>query len=442
MNASMTPPTLAADARAIFEAAVRGVQADRLLEDVDLDALAPQSLAAYRRVVVAGLGKASMAMAGVLEARGVPVAEGVAVVPEGYAGTRPSRLPAPSRTEVVEAGHPVPDARSAEAGRRLLALADGCSAGDLLLALVSGGGTALAACPVEGLSVDDVQRTVRLLLRSGADIHAMNAVRKHLLRVGGGQLARAAAPADACALVVSDVVGDVLPVIASGPTAPDPSTFGDAARVLQERDLWEEVPEAVQQHLTAGRAGDRPETPKPGASAFERVRTDLVGANRDALKAARAEAEQRGYAVRIAGEGVTGEARRVARQQVEALRAEGSAAKICLLWGGETTVTVRGDGRGGRNQEAALAAALALDGARRPAAYLSGGTDGIDGPTDAAGAIATPQTTAEARRRGLDPQAFLDDNDAYTFFDEVGGLLQPGPTHTNVMDVQIGLTAE
>ena len=432
-------PDLAADARRLFDAAVRGAQADRLLGGLDLSSLAPRPLPAYRRVVVAGLGKAALAMAGVVEQKGVPIDEGLVVVPRGYAETLPSHLPTPTHTRVMDADHPVPGERSAAAGRALLQLAEGCGAEDLLLALVSGGGTALAALPAEGLSLYDVQQTFQLLLESGADIHALNAVRKHLLQVGGGQLARAAAPAAVCALAVSDVPGDDRSTLASGPTVPDPTTFADALGVLEKTNLRGEVPPAVRSHLEAGEKGERAETPKPGAALFEHVRTRLVGRNRDALEAAKREAEQRGYAVHLTEESVVGEAREVARQHVQALREVASGGSVCLLWGGETTVTVRGSGKGGRNQELALAAALALGSLEHEAALLSGGTDGIDGPTNAAGAVATTRTLREAQAAGLDADAFLENNDAYSFFDRLGGLIKIGPTHTNVMDVQIGL---
>ncbi len=432
---------LVQDVRAIFAAAVHGVQADALLDQVDVEALTRRSLSEYRRVIVAGIGKASLAMAGVAEARwGERLGTGAVVVPEGYPASLSERLPRPERVDVLEAGHPVPDARSARAGRRLLELASGCSEDDLLLALISGGGTALTATPAEGLSLEDVQAPYRLMLNGGVDIHAMNAVRKHLTRIGGGQLARAAQPAEVVALVVSDVARDDLSVIASGPTVPDPSTFADAVQVLKAHDLWNEVPEAVQKHLEAGRRGERPETPGPDEAFFGRVRTDLIGTNHDALGAAKAAAEQCGYAARIVAEQVSGEAREVGRMQAEDVRAAEKGPR-CLLWGGETTVTVRGEGTGGRNQELALAAALALDSTAPPIAFLSGGTDGIDGPTDAAGAWVTPGTAAVARAPGLDPPAYLDDNDAYSFFEQMGALLRPGPTHTNVMDVQIALVS-
>jgi hydroxypyruvate reductase len=245
----------------------------------------------------------------------------------------------------------------------------------------------------------------------------------------------AAHPATVLALVVSDVVGDDLDVIASGPTVPDPTTFAEARDVLARFGLWDEVPASVRERLS----GDDGETPKPGDARFERATTCLLGTNRTALEAAQGAAEDLGYVARIVRDTVTGEAREVARELVKQALTVDVDGPTCLLWGGETTVTVTGSGTGGRNQELALAAALGLDSADRDVVLLSGGTDGIDGPTDAAGAWATPQTAARARRQGLDPQAFLGDNDAYAFFDHLGQLLRPGPTHTNVMDVQVAL---
>ena len=433
---------LIADAQAIYHAAVRSVQADRLLEQVDLEAGLDRPLAAYRRVYVVGTGKASMAMAGAVEARlGLRIEEGLVVVPHGYRATLPASQRAPTVIEVVEAGHPVPDAAGVEAAARALALAESCGEDDLLLVLISGGGSALWPAPAEGVSLDAMQVVSRLLLRSGTDIHQINTVRKHLSRLKGGRLAAAAFPATVLALVVSDVVGDDLSVIASGPTVPDGSTYDEAVEVLRVFDLWGLVPAPVRDRFSQGRQGRVPETPKQGAPCFERAHTVLLGSNREALAAAQAAAAQRGFTAHILAHDLTGEARAVGRAVVRQAVQREADAPVCLLWGGETTVTVTGTGRGGRNQEVALAAALALEDSTRRIVVLSGGTDGIDGPTDAAGAWATPHTASEARPRGLDPEAYLADNDAYTFFEQTGGLLKPGPTHTNVMDVLIALVA-
>ena len=436
----MPEPHLIAEVQAVYEAAVRAVQARTLLRQIDLEEHLRRPASSYGRVVVVGAGKASMAMAGAWEERlGDAVADGLVVVPHGYRATLPTSERAPGRIRVVEAGHPVPDEAGVRAAEEALAAAEACGEGDLVLVLISGGGSALWPAVAPGLALADVQAVSRLLLESGATIHEINAVRKHLSRIKGGRLAAAAYPADVAALALSDVVGDDLSVIASGPTVPDPSTFREAADVLQKYDLWEQVPTDVRAHLAKGLEDAAMETPKPGSALFERVRTLLIGSNQTALEAARREADVRGYAARVVAGGVTGEAREVGRDLARAVLAVTDVRPTCLIWGGETTVTVRGGGKGGRNQEAALAAALALEGSGRRAVFLSGGTDGIDGPTDAAGAWVTPETAPEARRRGLDPEAFLQNNDTYAFFEAMGALLRPGPTHTNVMDVQVAL---
>lgn len=428
------------DALGIWRAAAAGARPASLLERVDLDDLLERPLEDFGRVAVVGVGKGAMAMAGALEPRlGEPLAEGLAVVPHGYRASFPEGEPAPRRVEVLEAGHPVPDEAGVEAARRALAMAEGLGEDDLLLVLVSGGGSALWPAFAEGIALEDAQATFRLLLASGADIHALNTVRRHLSRIGGGRLAEAAHPASLLALVISDVVGDDLATISSGPTVPDPTTFEEAAGVLRRFGLWGRVPEAVRAHLERGLRGEAPETPKPGDPAFERTRTVLIGSNRDAREAARAEAERRGYAVVMHEAPVVGEAREAGRRLAAEALATPPERPTCLVWGGETTVTVTGEGRGGRNQELALGAALALESAGREVVLLSGGTDGIDGPTDAAGAWATRRTIEQARALGLDPLDHLARNDACPFFEALGQLVRTGPTHTNVMDVQVAL---
>ena len=428
------------DAKALFRAAVRRVQADRLLQAPSPAAWAPASLGDYDRVRVVGMGKAAMAMAGMVEARWPGrVTEGLVIVPEGYPDAFPDRLPRPNILEVAEGGHPLPTAAGVRAARRLREQAAAGGSGDLLLVLISGGGTALSTVPVDGLDLADLRTTYHQLLRAGVPIGPANAVRKHLTQLGGGQLAQAAVPADVAGHVVSDVVGDDLATIASGPTVPDPTTYEEALRALSQYGLWHEVPEAVRMYLADGARGRHPETPATHAPCFDVSRTTLVGTNADALDAARAAAEARGYEVRSVTGGITGEARAVGAEHGRQLRAADVRRPTCWLWGGEPTVTVTGDGRGGRNQEGALSAACALDGADRDAVFLSGGTDGIDGPTDAAGAWATPATARKSRAAGFDPGDHLDRNDSYPLFEALGQLLRPGPTHTNVMDVHIGL---
>lgn len=431
---------LVSDAQALYRAAVRQGQADRLLEATASDSWALRPLAEYNSVRIAGMGKAAMAMAGVVEAAwpGL-IADGIVVVPEGYPETYPDRLPTPSTVRVMEGGHPLPSQGSVRAGRRLREQAQAVGDDELLLVLISGGGTALASLPVEGIDLPDLKTTYHRLLTQGVPIQPANTVRKHLTQLGAGQLAAAAQPGHVAGLVVSDVVGDDLSTIASGPTVPDPSTYEEAMQVLYQYELWHDVPGTVRDHLAAGGRGRRPETPTAEAECFDTTTTSLLGTNADALAAARTAAEERGYQVRLVQSGVEGEARLQGRERVETLRAADIDGPTCWLWGGEPTVTVTGEGTGGRNQEVALGAALELDEMDRAAVVLSGGTDGIDGPTDAAGGWATPATAEAARAAGHDPQQHLDENNAYPLFDALGQLLRPGPTHTNVLDVQVAL---
>lgn len=393
-------------------------------------------LAAINRVWVVGGGKAAVAMTAALRAiLGGRLAGGLVVTKYGYAERGLDTGP----VEVVEAGHPVPDERGVAGARRMVDLLTGVRGGDLVLAVISGGGSALLTLPAAGLSLDDLQATTGLLLRSGATIVELNAVRKHLSQIKGGGLARAAGRAQVVSLVLSDVVGDPLDVIASGPLVPDPTTFDDAWQILSRYDLVDQVPAAVRQRLEAGRRGEVPETPKPGAAILRGVQTVIVGSNRQAAEAAVEAARAWKLNALLLSTFVEGEAREVAR--VAAALAKELAANnrpvarpACLVWGGETTVTVRGTGCGGRNQELALAAALALEGV--PGVMLVAlGSDGTDGPTDAAGAVATGETVARARAQGLDAHAHLANNDAYPFFDALGDLIRTGPTGTNVNDL-------
>ena len=394
------------------------------------------NLAAIERIWVVGGGKAATAMVAALyELLGPRIAGGLAVTKYGHVDPQLDTGP----VEMVEAGHPLPDPMGVEGTRRLADLLRGATARDLVLTVLSGGGSALLILPAPGLTLADLQATTDLLLRSGATIIDLNAVRKHLSQIKGGGLARLAAPAPVISLILSDVVGDPLDVIASGPTAPDPTTFAQAWAVLERYDLLARVPPAVKERLRAGTEGRLPETPKPGASLFRQVQNVLVGSNRLAAEAAVAAAQEQGLNALLLSTFVEGEARQVARVAAALLKEEVAhnrplARPACLVWGGETTVTVRGSGKGGRNQELALAAALALEGL--PDVLLVAlGTDGTDGPTDAAGAVATGETIARARARGLDPLAHLENNDAYPFFDALGDLIRTGPTGTNVNDL-------
>jgi hydroxypyruvate reductase len=343
--------------------------------------------------------------------------------------------------EAFVGGHPAPVEGSIAAGRRALEIANEGGESDVLVVLLSGGASALVEVPADGVTLDDLRRTTALLLRSGADIFALNAVRKHLSSVKGGRLA-AANRGTTVTLALSDVVGDDLSVIGSGPTVPDPSTYGDALDVLTRYGGVGAYPPAVAAAIEAGTRGERPETPKPGSPELLRASTTIVGALADALEGAQREARARGYHVLLREEPVIGEARLAAASLVGAIRDRAAAAsgRTCLLSGGETTVTVTGSGRGGRNQEFALALARPLSTLPAAVAVASVGTDGIDGPTDAAGAVVDVTTGARAAEAGLKPpEDYLCDNDAYSFFRALGDLIVTGPTHTNVGDLQVAM---
>ncbi|MDR7555581.1 MAG: glycerate kinase [Armatimonadota bacterium] len=394
-------------------------------------------LQAVRRVVVVGAGKGAVPMAQALDALvGPQLAGGLVVTKYGHGA-------ASGRVDVVEAGHPLPDAAGERAARRVLAMAEAAGADDLLVVVLSGGGSALLPLPAPGVALEDKVATTDLLLRSGATITEVNTVRKHLSRIKGGWLARAAAPARILTLVLSDVLGNPLDAIASGPTVPDPTTFADALAVVERYGLRARLPAAARAYLEAGAAGERPETPKPDDPAFARAHATVVGDLQLAVGAAAERARSLGYRVRTCGTAVQGEARAVGArfgEMVRDVRTAGTAEAVCLVMGGETTVTVRGGGRGGRNQEFALAAAWPLAGV--PGVLVAAfGTDGTDGPTDAAGAVADGTTLERARARGLDPARALAENDTYPFFAALGDLIVTGPTRTNVNDVWLGLVA-
>ncbi len=387
----------------------------------------------YRRVLVVGAGKASAGMAAALEdLLGDRLTGGIVSVKDGHGV--PLR-----RVDIREARHPLPDERGVRATQEMLTLVRGAGEDDLVLAVLSGGGSALLVAPVEGVTLADLQTLTDLLLRSGATIGELNAVRKHLSQVKGGQLARAAAPATVVALLVSDVVGSPLDTIASGPTAADATTFAEAWAVLERHDLVQRAPMAAIRYLQQGLRGQVPETPKPGDPILARVQNVIVASNALAAEAALERARELGLHAMLLSTYIEGEAREVGRvcagiTREMALSGRPLSRPACLVGGGETTVTVRGQGLGGRNQELALGAAPGLAGLER---VLIGAlaTDGGDGPTDAAGALADGTTMARARERGLDPYRCLAENDSYRFFQALGDLLVSGPTLTNVNDL-------
>lgn len=370
------------------------------------------------RTIVVGAGKASAAMALAVEQHWQGPLSGLVITRYGHG--------APCRQiEIVEASHPVPDANGRDAALRMGELVKGLTPDDLVLCLISGGGSALLAAPAPGLTLEDKQSVNRQLLSCGAPIAEMNCVRKHLSALKGGRLAAAAFPAEVVSLIISDVPGDDPAIVASGPTVPDPTTRADALAILRKYKF--ELPA----HVWAFLETDAAETPKPGDPRFARVRTEMIAAPAQSLAAAAKMVREAGYQVIDLGDRIEGEARDVGCEQAAlALATKGPAV---ILSGGETTVTLKGKGRGGRNAEYALALAIALDGKPHISA-IAGDTDGIDGSEDNAGALVRPDTLARARARGLDAAAFLANNDAYGFFEGVGDLVVTGPTRTNVND--------
>lgn len=391
----------------------------------------------FRRLLVVAFGKAAYLMAKAAEeALGDIVQSGVAITKYGHA-PKGGGL---GRVRLLEAGHPVPDANGLRAAGAAMGLARAADEGTLTLCLISGGGSALFVSPVEGLTLAEKQAITDMLLRAGADIGELNTVRKHLSRVKGGRFAELAYPSKVISLILSDVLGDRLDVIASGPTAPDSTTYAEALGVLDRYGLSGKAPAAALEVLRRGAEGGLPETPKAGNSALKGVENIIIGGNGVALEAATKEALREGLDARIISSSLQGEAREagrwLARKAREARALPGK--RRLLVSGGETTVTVRGGGTGGRNTELALAFAIEADGLRG-VTLLSAGTDGNDGPTDAAGAFADGSTVTEARARGPEAGEYLEDNDSYSFFKAAGGLFVTGPTGTNVMDVQMVL---
>jgi len=376
------------------------------------------------RTVIIGAGKASGAMAKALEDSWAGPLDGLVVTRYGY------RVPT-ERLEVVEAAHPVPDAAGRDAARRIVELVQGLTKDDLVLCLISGGGSALLALPADGVTLEDKQAVNKALLKSGATISEMNTVRKHLSAIKGGRLAAAASPAKVVALMISDVPGDDPSIIASGPTVPDPSTNKDALGIIAKYQI--EMPESVRRVLETG-----DETPKPGDPRLAAVENIMIATPQASLEAAADVARKAGVKPVILGDSIEGESRDVALVHAGiarqcALRGQPEVPPCVLISGGETTITLKGKGKGGRNTEFLLALAIALD--RLPGIYaLAGDTDGVDGSEDNAGAIITPDTLVRAEAAGLNAKAMLADNDPWTFFKGIGDLLMTGPTLTNVND--------
>ena len=389
----------------------------------------------FKRIVVIGAGKAGAPMTqAVEEILGDRIEEGMIVVKYGY--TAPLK-----KVKLIEGGHPIPDEAGQHGAGELLKIVNGLGKEDLVFCLISGGGSALLPAPVDGVSLGEKQETTRILLESGASIHEINAIRKHLSRIKGGWLAKTVAPATMITLVLSDVIGDDLDVIASGPTVGDRSTFSDCLKVIEKYQLKDQIPSAVMEYLRKGAAGTAQETPKPDDSIFRTGLNLIVGSNMQCLEAAEHKAQKLGYQTLILSSLVEGETREVAAVHGAILKeiirtGKPLAPPACIISGGETTVTIRGKGKGGRNQEFVLACGMEIAG-WEGAAVFSAGTDGTDGPTDAAGAFADWRMVERALAMGLDPDAVLRENDAYPFFERLGDLVITGPTNTNVMDVRI-----
>ena len=390
----------------------------------------------FQNIFVIGAGKASARMAAAIEK--VPrlrIAGGLLSVKYGHT----ARL---RRVELNECGHPVPDENGVAGARRIAGIAQAAGPHDLVICLISGGASALLSLPADGISLADKQATTKALLASGADIHELNTVRKHLSAIKGGQLARMASPASVLTLLLSDVVGDELDVIGSGPTVPDRSTFVEALEIVKRYGLTRRLPKAVRRRLERGAAGRIEETPKPGDAAFARTKNVIVGTNRGAVNAAAKAARALGFRTVVLSTMIEGEARTIALVHAaiaREIRASGQPVKApaCVISGGETTVTLSKEhGLGGRNQEFVLAAVREIDGLKN-VVMLAAGTDGTDGPTDAAGAIADGRTIARAAAARLDSRAMLARNDSYHFFESLSDLIRTGPTGTNVADVHI-----
>jgi len=407
-----------------------------------------------KRLLLAGFGKASYHMAAALvdELDDGMVSDGIIITKYGHAERRPSAVSGQhsanmKKIKTFEAGHPIPDENGIKATESLRELLRTADQNDLVVCLVSGGGSALLVSPYEGIGLREKQQITDLLMKSGADIVELNAVRKHLSRVKGGRLAEIAWPAEVLSLMISDVIGDPLDVIASGPTAPDQSTFQDALDSIRKFNLMERAPKSVMEILKSGKAGDIPETPKKENRIFENVQNIIIGSNKKAIEAAQMCARSIGMDVEVLSTEITGVARDTGiwlaekAKEAKTQRDKGTEEQRhrvpkCFLSGGETTVVVTGEGKGGRNTELALSFAMAIEGIEG-VTLLSAGTDGTDGPTDAAGAIVDGETIVRARSMGLEPREYLERNDSYNFFKQTDSLLITGPTGTNVMDVQI-----
>ncbi|MCK4224839.1 MAG: glycerate kinase [candidate division Zixibacteria bacterium] len=392
-------------------------------------------LKSFQRILIIGAGKASARMTFVLEEiLGEKISSGIVITKRGY-------LVPLNKVELVEGGHPLPDKSGWQGTRRIARLLSRTTADDLIIFLLSGGGSSLLVSPVPGIGLRDKIGLTDQLLRCGADIKEINTIRKHISQVKGGKIAQLAQPAKVLTLILSDVIGDKIEFIASGPTAPDSTTFSGCLKIIQKYELADKIPPSIYLHLKKGEQGKIEETPKPGDRIFKRVRNVIIGSNRIALQAAKRKAEALGYNTLVLPRPVAGDTTRAALRHVDLVRQIKTqknpvSPPACVISGGETTVKIKGKGLGGRNQEFALVSAMGIDG-MKDVVFLSAGTDGTDGPTDAAGAICDGDTIKRALKKGMDPTRYLKENDSYHFFGKLGDLIITGPTHTNVMDIHL-----
>lgn len=393
------------------------------------------NLSGIKNIFVTGAGKATAPMAATIEdILGENITRGIINVKYGHTANL-------NCIRLIEAGHPVPDENGMQGTDEILKLAESAKKDDLVLCLISGGGSALLVLPAKGITLKDKQDTIKILLSCGATIHEINTIRKHISEIKGGRLAKAAYPAGMASLILSDVVGDDLDVIASGPSVPDPSTFAESMKILKKYKITNNLPKVVVSHIKKGASGKVSETPKEGDKIFKNTHNLIIAGNMDAIKAAGQESKKMGYKTLVLSSMIEGETRDVAKVHTaiakEILKTGNPIPPpACIISGGETTVNITGSGFGGRNQEFVLAAAIDIA-ERKKIVVLSAGTDGGDGPTDAAGAIADTNTFKRAESMGLNPLDFLLNNDSYHFFKQLDDLLITGPTNTNVMDLRI-----
>ena len=423
----------------IFNAALQAVNPSKLVQGYCDSIAAAYSKEHCNKLYLVSFGKAAFAMTEALVASRVRdmITQGIVITKYGHAqGTLTSNI------DIFEAGHPIPDERGVAATKQVIALLKNTDRQTFVLCLISGGGSALLAAPCNGITLREKQQVTELLLKAGANINELNTVRKHISAIKGGRLAEIAHPSKLTSLILSDVIGDPLDVIASGPTSPDETTYWDAIDVVEEYGLRDKIPAQILSILRKGSEGKAKETPKRGDPVFERVENIIIGNNKIATEASARKAVESGFETTVLSSEIQGEARDAARwlalKAIESKRQKTADKKICLISGGETTVRVQGKGMGGRNTELALAFAreiAGLDGIT----LLSAGTDGTDGPTDAAGAIVDGYTVPKANAEGLNSEIYLNHNDSYAFFKKTSELLITGSTGTNVMDIQIVL---